>query len=150
MQKQTKWYNELLQIGIPFLWAGFVLAISFMEAPLKFTAPGITLDLGLGIGRIIFFTLNKIELVLMLVLGFSYLSFRRTSKNLLFLVIPAFILTLQTLWLLPALDQRAIMILNGENVPSSSLHIVYIFLEAAKVITLLILGVANAKAFLKR
>lgn len=29
-----------------FLWIGFVLAISFMEAWLKFQAPGITLALG--------------------------------------------------------------------------------------------------------
>ncbi|HQO86046.1 MAG TPA: hypothetical protein PKX84_00190, partial [Bacteroidia bacterium] len=46
------------------LWIGFVSAISFMEAWLKFRAPGITIPLGLGIGRLVFNVLNKIEWVL--------------------------------------------------------------------------------------
>ena len=33
------------------VWLGMVLAISFLEAPLKFRAPGVTLPPGLGIGR---------------------------------------------------------------------------------------------------
>jgi len=37
-----------------FVWIGFVCAISFMEAWLKFRAPGITVPLGLGIGRLVF------------------------------------------------------------------------------------------------
>jgi len=35
---------------IAVLAATSVLAISFLEAPLKFRAPGITIQLGLGIG----------------------------------------------------------------------------------------------------
>jgi len=46
-----------------FLWAGFVCAISFMEAWLKFRAPGVTLPIGLGIGKLIFAALNKVEWV---------------------------------------------------------------------------------------
>jgi hypothetical protein len=45
---------RILKIAIPFVWFGFVCAISFMEAPLKFQAPNITVELGLGIGRIVF------------------------------------------------------------------------------------------------
>ena len=41
-----------------FVWLGMVLAISFLEAPLKFRAPGVTLQLGLGIGRLVFRALN--------------------------------------------------------------------------------------------
>ncbi|MDY0090288.1 MAG: hypothetical protein RBR78_07970, partial [Flavobacteriaceae bacterium] len=44
-----------------FLWIGFVCAISFMEAWLKFRAPGVTIPLGLGIGRLVFNALNKVE-----------------------------------------------------------------------------------------
>lgn len=39
-----------------------VLAISFLEAPLKFRAPGITVPLGLGIGRLVFQAFNAVEL----------------------------------------------------------------------------------------
>jgi hypothetical protein len=47
-----------------FVWLGMVVAISFMEAPLKFHAPGVTLQIGLGIGRLVFRALNAAELVL--------------------------------------------------------------------------------------
>ena len=42
-----------------FLWIGFVGAISFMEAWLKFKAPGVTMPIGLGIGKLVFNALNK-------------------------------------------------------------------------------------------
>jgi uncharacterized membrane protein (DUF485 family) len=64
-----------------FLWIGFVCAISFMEAWLKFRAPGITVPLGLGIGRLIFNALNKVELVFALVDHHQYfLELIRYSK----------------------------------------------------------------------
>ncbi len=52
-----------------FVWLGMVLAISFIEAPLKFRAPGVTLQIGLGIGRLVFRALNGTELLLAAVLA---------------------------------------------------------------------------------
>ncbi|MGB0437686.1 MAG: hypothetical protein ACPGIJ_12045, partial [Mycobacterium sp.] len=49
-----------------FTWLGMVLAISFVEAPLKFRAPGVTLKIGLGIGRLVFRALNTMEVLLAL------------------------------------------------------------------------------------
>lgn len=40
--------------AVVFVWLGMVLAVSFIEAPLKFRAPGVTLPIGLGIGRLSF------------------------------------------------------------------------------------------------
>ena len=56
-------FLKILQIAIPFVWFGMVGAISFIEAPLKFRAPNITLALGLGIGKIVFQMLNRIEII---------------------------------------------------------------------------------------
>lgn len=53
-----------LAAAVVFGWLGMVLAISFLEAPLKFRAPGITVPLGLGIGRLVFRALNAVEIVL--------------------------------------------------------------------------------------
>ena len=39
---------RLLSISIPLIWCGMIAAISFIEAPLKFQAPGVTLP-ALGI-----------------------------------------------------------------------------------------------------
>jgi hypothetical protein len=54
--------------AVAAVWLGMVLAISFLEAPLKFRAPGITLALGLGIGRLVFAALNRVEVVLAVVI----------------------------------------------------------------------------------
>jgi hypothetical protein len=41
-------------LAVACVWLGMVLAISFLEAPLKFRAPGVTLAVGLGIDRLVF------------------------------------------------------------------------------------------------
>ncbi len=73
-----------------FLWIGFVVAISFLEAPLKFQAPDITLALGLGIGRLVFAALNKVEWVFALAIVSSLFRQRDISwkPNLLGQTIP--------------------------------------------------------------
>ncbi len=57
-------FSQRVSITIPILWLGFVLSISFMEAWLKFQAEGVTQVIGLNIGRLVFGTLNKVELFL--------------------------------------------------------------------------------------
>jgi hypothetical protein len=44
--------EQLLAIALPFVWLGLRLGISMLETPLTFRSPGITLALGLGIGRL--------------------------------------------------------------------------------------------------
>jgi hypothetical protein len=56
--------GQVIGTAVAFVWLGMVLAISFLETPLKFRAPGITLPLGLGIGRLVFRALNTVEVVL--------------------------------------------------------------------------------------
>lgn len=133
--------NPLVVISV-FLWLGFVCAISFMEAWLKFQAPGVTLPIGLGIGRLVFNALNQVEWVfaIAIVLSFVLRRLRKPNYNMLFLVIPLIILTSQTLELLPALDARVSLILQGQTPPASNTHTLYIVLEVIKAICLLIFG----------
>jgi hypothetical protein len=133
--------RKLSQIAVPFIWLGMIGAISFMEAPLKFQAPGITIPLGLGIGRLIFFTLNKIEILLAVIFIISLLRSRTIGKaaNIIFGSI-ILILVAETVWLLPVLDARAGRVIAGTAEPFSNLHFVYIALDAAKLILLFILG----------
>jgi len=60
-----------LALASLFLWVGFVGAISFLESWLKFQAPGITIPLGLGIGRLVFGALNKVEWVFAILIFIS-------------------------------------------------------------------------------
>ena len=143
-------FFKILQIAIPFVWFGAVGAISFMEAPLKFTAPNITIPLGLGIGMIVFHTLNKIEIVLCVLLALSFFMARPRGKfpQAAFAVI-ALVLIIQTFVLFPMLDERAMAVINGTASPFSNLHIVYIVSDSIKVLLLLILGVSLARASIK-
>lgn len=130
-----------------FLWIGFVCAISFMEAWLKFRAPGITVPLGLGIGRLVFNALNKVELVFALVVIINI--FWNSSdilkwQNLAF-AIPLALLLIQTFWLLPALDARAELHIQGQFVPPSNLHFYYVGMELVKVVGLSIFGITLLK-----
>ena len=141
---------RILQIAVPFIWFGMIGAISFMEAPLKFRAPNITLALGLGIGRIIFFTLNKIEIFLAVLMFISLIKIKpKGNFPLIAFGIIAFLLILETVWLLPALDARANEVINGTNAPFSNAHFIYIAFDAVKFILLFALGVNLVKSRLK-
>jgi len=129
-----------------FLWIGFVCAISFMEAWLKFRAPGITVPLGLGIGRLVFHALNKMEWIFAIVIAINMLFAGYTPKwSHLFFVLPLLLLAIQTAWLLPVLDARAEMHIQGLEVPPSNKHFIYVAMEALKVIALLIFGLTLFK-----
>ncbi|BBU23228.1 hypothetical protein MYXE_30180 [Mycobacterium xenopi] len=54
--------------AVSFIWFGMVAAISFLEAPLKFRAPNVTLQIGLGIGRLVFRALNSVEVVFAIII----------------------------------------------------------------------------------
>jgi len=61
-------------------------------------------------------------------------SKQKTLRNLLISLL--LILLLQSLYILPVLDQRAAMIIDGAVVSTSYFHFYYIFLELLKVILL--------------
>lgn len=137
---------RLLQIAIPFIWFGLIGGLSFIEAPLKFQAPNITLELGLGIGRLVFFALNKVEIGLAVLLLISFFFVKPPKKVSFFsFAIILLLLILQTLWLLPVLDAKAVMVIAGTASPYSNTHIYYIAFEIVKFILLFILGISIAK-----
>ncbi|MGH3776424.1 MAG: hypothetical protein ACRDRR_11940 [Pseudonocardiaceae bacterium] len=61
-------------VAAPERLAGNVLAISFLETPLKFRAPGITVPLRLGIGRLVLRVRNAVELALAVTLTGAILT----------------------------------------------------------------------------
>ena len=127
-------------LAITFIWGGMVLGISFLEAPLKFQAPGITLELGLGIGKLVFGALTKIEMVFSLLL-IALLSLGRAPKKIwYFYTVPILIVIIDNAVLMPILDSRIEMILSGIEPPASSAHLWYVILEILKLIALLICG----------
>ena len=135
-------------IAVPFLWLGMVLAISFLEAPLKFRAPGITLPLGLGIGRLVFGALNIAEVVLAAVLVVVGVAVDLPRAAWLLVAALVAVLAVQVLVLRPRLDRRARQILAGHTPSPSRQHLAYIVLEGAKVLALPALGAVVAVSVL--
>lgn len=133
----------LFAIIILTFWAGAVSSISFMEAWIKFQAPGVTLPIGLSIGMKVFRALNFIEWALLvsystiLMLSISKLSpLVKILSGVLMLV-----LLVQSFVLLPALSDRALMIIDGKQVADSLDHLYYVILEVVKVTFLIVLSV---------
>ena len=132
-----------LAIVSVFIWIGFVCAISFMEAWLKFSAPGVTIPIGLGIGRLVFSALNKVEwlLAILIIVNLIVSKNKLSSISNLLYFIPILLLLLQTFWLLPALDQRAELYIQGQVPPASTLHYYFVGVEIIKVACLTVFGI---------
>lgn len=128
-------------VAIVFFWTGLVVAISFLEAPLKFQAPDVTVKIGLGIGRLVFRALNAIEVVLAAVIVGAVLTDRPTSNELTALAIVIVALALQLTLVRPRLSRRSDLVLAGHVVPHSRAHYAYVALEVLKLIALIIAGI---------
>lgn len=137
---------QAISIAVIFVWLGMVLAISFVEAPLKFRAPGVSLQVGLGIGRLVFRALNSIEVAFAVVLVVG-LAIERPSW-LAVIAGGAAVVTLaaQLIAVRPALNRRSDVVLATPpgQAPAgrSRVHYVYVALELVKVIGLIVGGIA--------
>ncbi|WP_253766937.1 hypothetical protein [Goodfellowiella coeruleoviolacea] len=118
-----------------------VLAISFLEAPLKFRAPDVTVRIGLGIGRIVFRALNAVEVVLALVVVVASLVGGVPGPVLVAVVAAVVLLVLQLVAIRPVLNRRSDRVLAGETPPRSRAHFGYIAAEVLKVAALAVAGV---------
>ena len=131
-------------VAVVFIWLGMVFAISFIEAPLKFRAPGITIQLGLGIGRLVFKALNTCEVVLAVVALVAAFLGGATTATVVVLVIAILALAAQVLGVRPALTRRSDAVLADAAVAESGrshAHFAYVGFEAVKVVALVTTGV---------
>jgi hypothetical protein len=141
--------TAVVLIAVPYVWLGMVLAISYIETPMKFRAPGITVPLGLGIGRLVFRVLNAVELVLAATLTLAALTSTAgtsTIEGVPMTVLIALwtLLVVQVAGLRPRLDRRARQLIQGHEPPRSHLHLAYIAAECAKVLLLPTFGIVLA------
>ncbi|SHU62930.1 transmembrane protein [Mycobacteroides abscessus subsp. abscessus] len=133
-----------LATAATFLWLGMVLAISFLETPLKFRAPNVTPQIGLEIGRLVFRALNLVEIVL--AIGIACAVFRAHDAfppNAIVAYVAVFAaLSVQMVAVRPILSRRSNQVLAGVNTARSRGHYAYVVLEVVKVIALAVAGTA--------
>jgi hypothetical protein len=131
-------------VAVIFVWLGMVVAISFIEAPLKFRAPGVSLAIGLGIGRLVFRALNAVEVALAAALLIA------TAADVPSLGVAAAVgvvvvtLAVQLAVVRPRLTRRSDAVLvgavsagSGGSSRRSHAHYGYIALEVVKVVALI-------------
>jgi hypothetical protein len=128
-------------VAVVFIWLGMVLAISFLEAPLKFRAPNVTLQIGLGIGRLVFRALNTVEVVLAVVILVCTVATPPSAGAAAVLAVAFAALALQIGAVRPRLNRRSDQVLAGLDAPRSRGHYVYIGLEAIKALALAAAGI---------
>jgi len=133
-----------LAVAAVFVWLGMVLAISFLEAPLKFRAPGVTIQLGLGIGRLVFKALNLCEVILAATALVGVVLGRAPVGVLVSLGVAVVALGVQVVGVRPALTRRSDAVPADASVAESGrshAHVAYVGCELAKVVALLGSGV---------
>ncbi|GAA4642131.1 hypothetical protein [Gordonia humi] len=133
-----------LVLALTFIWLGMVTAISFIEAPLKFQGPGITIPLGLGIGRLVFRALNSVEavgavaVVVAVIVGDGWPGTAIVAVG-----VAVSALIVQIVTIRPILSRRTDKVLaDPDKVPEqrSTAHLWYVGFEIVKVAALITLG----------
>ena len=128
--------------GATLVWLGMVLAISFLEAPLKFRTEGLELRVGLAIGRIVFRALNIAEVGWAVVIALCLTIAGPSGPVLVLAAVTAVLLAVQLLLVRPRLNRRSARVLAGHVAPRSRAHRAYIGLEVLKLAALAALGAA--------
>lgn len=138
---------SLLRVFIPGFWLGLLVALAFIETPLKFLAPGVTVPLALGIGRIVLTAAEIASVVLLFALvAVSFVHPRVTRGALATLAGLGATLFVQVAIVRPPLNARTDVVLAGGDPGESPLHLVYVATDIALVALLVAYLVVEARA----
>jgi hypothetical protein len=130
-----------ISVAVTFVWLGMVLAISFLEAPLKFRAPNVTVQIGLGIGRLVFRALNTVEVAFALVILAIVVAGPVPLRVTIAFCVAFAMLAVQLIAVRPRLTRRSDQVLAGSEGPRSRGHLAYVGLETVKAVALLVAGI---------
>ncbi|WP_372517574.1 hypothetical protein [Mycobacterium florentinum] len=128
-------------VAVTFVWLGMVLAISFLEAPLKFRAPNVTLQIGLGIGRLVFRALNTVEVAFAIITLAVVVDGPMPMRIGIVFAVAYAMLAIQLIAVRPRLTRRSDQVLAGLDAPRSRAHYAYVGLEVVKVVALTVAGI---------
>jgi hypothetical protein len=125
---------------VALVWLGLVVGVSFIATPAKFLAPTLELAVALDVGRQTFGVFAIVEIAAAITLGLLLLFARRAIAVVLPGALVILVVVVEQLWLLPLLDERVEIIIQGGVPEASALHNVYIALDALKIV--LLIGIA--------
>ncbi|WP_262002361.1 hypothetical protein [Microbacterium sp. Mcb102] len=140
-----------LRLLLPAFLLGAIIAISFLEAPLKFLAPGVTIPIGLGIGRLVFTALNVLAGVVLIVLTVVNVRVRAGRATLSILGSIWFVYLIEVAVIRPVLNQRSDLVIAGLAAAGTNwAHYAYIVADVTLVGLLIALIVVTVRKVLPR
>lgn len=135
-----------LRATVPGVWIGLIVALSFIETPLKFLAPDVTVPLALGIGRLVLTAANIAGAVLLIAITVLSVVRPRVRRSALVVVAAIWVTFLvQVTVIRPPLNARTDIVLAGGDPGPSSLHLVYVVADVV-ILALLIASLPLARA----
>ena len=126
--------------ALALVWVGMLFGVSFLATPAKFLAPSLSLGVALDVGRHTFEVFSVIEVAAAFALLTAAVLIPQPRRILFIAESIAALVALELVWLLPMLDARVELILQGGDPPPSVAHSLYVAVDAAKL--LLLAGIA--------
>lgn len=127
-------------VALTLLWFGMLLGVDFVAVPAQFAAPGLTRPQGIDVTRQVFAALSQIELGLAVASLVLALLVRPGRLLWAMLGLVWLIVVAQGFWLLPALDARADLLLQGQEPAPGPWHGLYVGAEMTKLALLLLVA----------
>ncbi|BDZ54326.1 hypothetical protein [Agromyces marinus] len=138
-----------LRLVLPAFLIGAIVAISFLEAPLKFQAPGITIPLGLGIGRLVFTALNVLAGAVLVSLTLVSLRPRPSRAGVWLLASVWAVYLIEVALIRPVLNRRSDLVIAGQEAAGTGwAHYAYIAADVTLLALLVTLVVVSVRALL--
>ncbi len=132
-------YSVVARAGViivPAIWLGLLIGVSFIATPVKFTALSLDLPTALDVGRVTFSLFNKVEWgALAILVVFLWLSDWPGGGTLLATWL-AFLIIIQSAFLLPTLNFYIETISQTAQKPPSFEHFAYGAIEIVKAVSL--------------
>jgi hypothetical protein len=137
-------------VAVALLWAGMVLGVAFIAVPAQFAADGLSRPVGIDVTRHVFAAFGRVQLglaaaTLLLVLLLRPRGLVWALLALLWLVVAA-----QDFWLLPVLNARADLLLQGQEPSPGPWHGLYVGAEVTKLAALLCIALGAARRAVNR
>src|SRR5690606_27511731 len=95
---------------VALVWAGMVVGVPGLATTVKFSAPSLTLPVALDVGRVTFDLFSRVEWGFAIALALAGLAAGASRALWLAIGLVVALIIAQAVWLLPALDARAIAV----------------------------------------
>ena len=137
-----------LRLVLPAVWLGLLGGLAFIESPLKFLAPGMTLDIALGVGRLVLTAADIAGAAFLVAITLLALPRPRVGAASRWVLGGIWlVLVVQVGVVRPLLNARTDLVLAGVDPGESPLHIVYVIADVLLAALLVALLVVTAREY---